>query len=121
MDPDYDPKDGMGAVVWAMVSMAMLLATAVAVIVTSGCRTAGTADQAARLNLRDVRVDGNLTLNVGSGDRTLETTQSAGKEVGLTAATAQAQAQDAAVGLGGSTVSKDAGGGNRSAAEANPK
>ena len=86
--------------------------SAVAVVcglaLAAGCRTAGTADQTARLSLRDVSVTGDLVLSVGSGDRTQETTQSAGKEVGVSGLAAQAT--DNAVGVGGGTTSKGAGG-----------
>jgi hypothetical protein len=53
----------------------------------------------ANVTLRDVTVTGDLVLSVGSGDRTQETTQSAGKDVGVSGLAAQAT--DNAVGVGG--------------------
>ena len=101
-----DPREGFGAVAWTAMAWAALVCALL--LVCGGCRTAGSADQAARLNLRDVTVTGDLVLSVGSGDRTQETTQSAGKDVGVSGLAAQAT--DNAVGVGGGTTSKGAGG-----------
>lgn len=87
-------------------AIGVLVASCVACALLFGCRTAGTADQTARLNWRNVTVAGSVY--VGDGDRTLETTQSAGKEVGVSGLAAQAT--DNAVGVGGGTASKGAGG-----------
>lgn len=84
------------------------LLAAAAILLATGCRTAGTADQTAKLTLKQVKVSGNLYIAIG-GEREQETHQSAGKDVGVTGLAAQAS--DNAVGVGGSAPSRSGTGG----------
>jgi len=86
----------------------MLGLVAAAGVALVGCRTAGEARTAHHVVIENSTVGGDVYVDGGAASR--EVSQTAGKEVGVTGAAAQAV--DNAVGVGGSSANREGQGGN---------